>query len=57
MKVYKTDWNKYGWKWVIHKTNDGDIKLFQKNKGESKYTRTFQIFGEGIELLKKVMKD
>jgi len=59
VKVYKSEPGKYGWYWVIHKLMNGDIKVFYKtiNKGVKAYERNIHLGAEGLELLKKAMRD
>ncbi len=59
MKIYKTEPNEYGWYYVVHKNKDGCMKFFKKciDKERKEFENEFILWGEGIELLKKVMRD
>ncbi|KKM26049.1 hypothetical protein LCGC14_1588800 [marine sediment metagenome] len=58
MKVYKSETNEYGWYWVIHKNNGGNLRFFHKNirKDRKDYEGYFAIHGEGLKLLKEVFR-
>jgi hypothetical protein len=62
MKVYKSEWDKYGWRWKIHQLNDGSLKFFQENNKRGKnnlknhIVREFSLFDDGLLLLNKVLK-
>ena len=60
MKVYKTEPDKYGWYLVIHKKNDGSIKIYHKQI-DGKYKQNWTDISiwrkEELKLLKKVLNE